>query len=88
MRIGKRMILGVPAAKTNVKTANTRAMIIDNNDFLVVRPKLDIIYPIQHVCQAVVNPHTFRPNMIRVAHARNVRMESLECFLRSKERWT
>lgn len=26
--------------------------------------------------------------MIRVAHARNVRMESLECFLGSRERWT
>ena len=46
MRIGKRMILGVPAAKTNVKTTNTRAMIVDDNDFLVVRPKLDIIYQI------------------------------------------
>jgi len=46
VRIGKGMILGVPAAKTNVKTANTRAMIIDDNDFLVVRPKLDIIYQI------------------------------------------
>jgi hypothetical protein len=44
--IGKGMILGVPAAKTNVKTPNTRAMIVDDNDFLVVRPKLDIIYQI------------------------------------------
>jgi hypothetical protein len=46
MRIGKGMILGVPAAKANVKTADTRAMIVDDNDFLVVRPKLDIIYQI------------------------------------------
>jgi hypothetical protein len=45
--IGKGMVLGVPAAKTNVKTANTRAMIVDDNDFLMVRPKLDIIYQIQ-----------------------------------------
>jgi hypothetical protein len=43
VRIGKGMILGVPAAKTNVKTANTRTMIVDDNDFLVMRPKLDII---------------------------------------------
>jgi len=43
VRVGKGMILGVPAAKTNVKTANTRAMIVDDNDFFVVRPKLDII---------------------------------------------
>ena len=46
MRIGKGMVLGVPAAKTNVKAANTRAMIVDDDDFLMVRPKLDIIYQI------------------------------------------
>jgi hypothetical protein len=46
MRIGKGVILGIPAAKTNVKTANTRAVIVNDNDFLVVRPKLDIIYQI------------------------------------------
>jgi hypothetical protein len=46
VRIGKGMILGVPATKTNVKTANTRAVIVHDNDFLVVRPKLDIIYQI------------------------------------------
>jgi len=44
--IGEGMILGIPAAKTNVKTANTRTMIIDDNDFFVMRPKLDIIYQI------------------------------------------
>jgi hypothetical protein len=43
VRIGKGMILGVPAAKTNVKTANTPTMIVDDDYFLVVRPKLDII---------------------------------------------
>jgi hypothetical protein len=46
MRVGKWVILGVPAAKTNIKTADTCAMIIDNNNFLVMRPKLDIIYKI------------------------------------------
>jgi hypothetical protein len=46
VRIGKGMILCIPAPKTNVKTANTRAMIVDDNDFLVMRPKLDIIYQI------------------------------------------
>jgi len=40
------MILGIPAAKTNVKTANTRTVIIDDNDFFMMRPKLDIIYQI------------------------------------------
>jgi hypothetical protein len=44
--VGKRVILGVPATKTDVEAANTCAMVIDNNDFLVVRPKLDIIYEI------------------------------------------
>jgi hypothetical protein len=43
--------------------------------------------PNRHVIQAEVNPRTFRPNMIRVAHTRNVRMESLECFLRSRGSW-
>ena len=37
---------GVPATKTNDKTANTRTMIVDDDDFFVVRPKLDIIYQI------------------------------------------
>jgi hypothetical protein len=44
--VGKGVILGVPAAKAHVKTPDARAMIIDDNDFLVVRPKLDIIYQI------------------------------------------
>jgi hypothetical protein len=42
--VGEGVILGVPTAKANVKTPNAPAMIIDNNDFLVVRPNLDIIY--------------------------------------------
>ena len=41
--VGKGVILGVPTAKANVKTPNAPAMIIDDNDFLVVRPNLDII---------------------------------------------
>ena len=44
--------------------------------------------PNKHVGQAEVNPHTFRPDMIRVAHASDVRMKSLECFLKSRERCT
>lgn len=44
--IGKRVILGIPTTKTNVKATNTRAMIVDNDDFLVVGPELDIIYQI------------------------------------------
>ncbi len=44
--VGKWVILGVPATKANVKAANTRVVIIDNNDFFVVGPKLDIIYQI------------------------------------------
>ena len=44
--VRQRVILGVPTAKTNVKTANTSAMVVNDNDFLVVRPKLDIIYQI------------------------------------------
>jgi hypothetical protein len=48
MCVGKWVILGVPTAKTNIKPANTCTMIVDNNDFLVVRPKLDIIYQINN----------------------------------------
>ena len=46
MRVGKWVVLGVPAAKTNIKPANASAMIIDDDNFLMVRPKLDIIYQI------------------------------------------
>ena len=42
--VGEWVILGVPTSEANIKAANTRAMIIDNNDFFVVRPKLHIIY--------------------------------------------
>jgi hypothetical protein len=88
VRIGKGMILGIPTAKTNVKTPNTGTMIVDDDDFLVVRPQLDIVYQLSTLAKAEVNPHTFRPNMIWVAHARNIGMESLECFLGSTGHWT
>ena len=82
--IGKRVILGIPTTKTNVKATNTRAMIVDNDNFLVVGPKLDIIYQINALARLKKNTRTFRPNMVRVAHARNVRVESLESFLRCR----
>ena len=41
--VGKGVILCVPAAKTDVETANARAMVVHNYNFLVVRPELDII---------------------------------------------
>ena len=44
MYVGEWVILGIPTSEANVKATNTRAMIIDNNDFLVVRPQLHIIY--------------------------------------------
>jgi hypothetical protein len=40
MGIGKRLILGVPTAKTNIDPANASAMVVNYNDFLVVRPIL------------------------------------------------
>ena len=46
MSIGKWVTLGVPAAKTNIKPANARAIVVDNNNFLMMRPKLDNIYQI------------------------------------------
>jgi hypothetical protein len=46
MCVGQRVIMCVPAAKTNVEPADARAMIINNYNFLVVGPKLDIIYRI------------------------------------------
>lgn len=43
MCVCKRVILCVPAAKTNVETADTRSVVVNDHNFLVVRPKLDII---------------------------------------------
>jgi hypothetical protein len=43
MCIGKRLILGVPTAKTNIEPANASAMVVNYNNFLVVRPILDNI---------------------------------------------
>jgi hypothetical protein len=43
MCIGKRLILGVPTAKTNIESANASAMVVNYNDFLVVSPVLDNI---------------------------------------------
>ena len=47
MCVCKRVILCVPAAKTNVETADTRSVIVNHHDFLVVRPELDNIYQLQ-----------------------------------------
>ena len=44
MGVGQRVVRSVPAAKTNVEPADARAMIVNNYNFLVVGPKLDIIY--------------------------------------------
>ena len=52
MCVGQRVILCVPAAKTNVEPADARAMIVNNYDFLVVGPKLDIICQIRQVSLA------------------------------------
>ena len=43
MCVGKRVILCVPATKTNVETADTRSVVVNDHDFLVVRPELDNI---------------------------------------------
>ena len=45
MCVCKRVILCVPATKTNVETADTRSVVVNNHDFLVVRPELN------HICQ-------------------------------------
>ena len=61
-------------------------MIIDNDNFLVVGPKLDIVYQINALARLIrKNTRTFRPNMVWVAHASNVRVECLESFLRCKK---
>ena len=43
MCVCKRVILCVPATKTNVETADTRSVVVNDHDFLVVRPELDNI---------------------------------------------
>ncbi len=49
MCVGKRVILSVPAAKTNVEPADARAVIVNDYDFLMVGPKLDVICQIRNL---------------------------------------
>jgi hypothetical protein len=51
--VGKRVILGIPTTKTNIKAANTRAMVIDNDNLLVMGPKLDIVYQINALARLI-----------------------------------
>lgn len=44
MNICERVIVGVPAAEAEVETADARVVVVDNDDFLVMRPVLDVIY--------------------------------------------
>jgi hypothetical protein len=75
MCVGKWVILGVPTTKTNIKPPNTCAMIVDNNDFLVVRPKLDIIYEINKSTRRKnKRSPTFGPDMVWMPHTCDVGM--------------
>lgn len=43
VRVGERVVVRVPPPEANVEPADARAVIVDDDDFLVVGPKLDII---------------------------------------------
>jgi hypothetical protein len=63
------------------RPADACAVIVDNNDFLVVRPEPRHYLPNQYGSKVEEDPHTFGPDMVRVAHASNVRMEGFKSFL-------
>lgn len=43
MNIGERVVVGVPATEAEVKTADAGAVLVHHDNFLVMRPELDIV---------------------------------------------
>lgn len=44
MHISERVRVGVPTPEAQVKTSDASAVIVDNDDLLVMRPELHIVY--------------------------------------------
>lgn len=43
MNVSERVVVGVPAAEAKIKATNASAMVVDNDDLLVMRPELDVV---------------------------------------------
>ena len=43
MRVSERMVISIPATKTDVKAADASAVIINDDNFLVVGPEFDVV---------------------------------------------
>ena len=43
MHVGERVVVGVPTPEAQVEAADAGAVLVHDDDFLVVRPELDII---------------------------------------------
>jgi hypothetical protein len=84
VHVGKWVVVRVPAAEAEVETADARVVVVDEDDLLVVRPVLDVIYG-KHIshrdstrCKGLL---TFRANVVRVSKAANVLVKIFEGML-------
>ena len=82
--VSKRVVMGVPAAEAEIKTADTCAVLVYDDDLFVVRPELDVVcIRTSANCpwSFSAGPLTFAANMVRVAHTSNVRVQCFEGVL-------